>query len=231
MFSRLRLFLAAALALGLAACGSTPGGESPPSDRVAAAAWHEWKRYGGNILDYAGTASRNGGGHETRDPLASRIGTYWRAAGHPEWDGRHTNKPWSGAFVAWVMRDAGINGRDFRAAGRHADYMKAMLDLQLAGRPGRYAVKDWRDVSPKAGDLVCAGTRATGHRDARALRSVIDREVMHCDVVIDNRNGRLRVIGGNVSDSVSMSFFPTDSSGRLKPVRGRPWFAVVDKRD
>lgn len=230
MASRIRMLAATGLALGLAACGSGPGGESPPDDRVAAAAWHEWKRYGGNIVDYSGRNSRNGGGHESRDPLASRIGTYWRAAGRPEWGGR-SNKPWSGAFVTWVAKDAGINGRDFRPAGRHADYMKAMLDQQLAGRPGRYVVKDWRDVTPKGGDLVCAGARAAGHRDTRALRAAIDREVTHCDVVIDNRNGRLRVVGGNVSDSVSMSFFPTDSSGRLQPVRGRPWFAVVDKRD
>jgi predicted small lipoprotein YifL len=223
------MFLAAGLALALAACGSA-GNETPPDDRVAAAAWHEWKRYGGNILDYGGSSSRNGGGHESRDPLASRIGTYWRAAGHREWDGR-SDKPWSGAFVAWVVKDAGINGRDFRAAGRHAEYMKSMLDLQLAGRPGRYVVSDWRDVSPKSGDLVCASARAAGHRDASALRAAVDREVTHCDVVIDNRNGRLRVVGGNVSDSVSMSFFPTDFSGRLLPVRGRPWFAVVDKRD
>src|SRR5262245_41719242 len=101
MLSRLRLLLCAGLMLALAACGSSPGSESPPSDRVATAAGHEWKRYGGNVLDYGGPNSRNGGGHESRDPLASRIGTYWRAAGHPEWDGR-TNKPWSGAFVAWV---------------------------------------------------------------------------------------------------------------------------------
>lgn len=224
-----RLPMAALVVSLVAACGST-GDESAPDDRVAAGAWREWKRYGGNILDYGGRNSRNGGGHESREPLASRIGAYWRAAGHPEWDGR-ADKPWSGAFVSWVVKDAGINGRDFRPAGRHAEYMKAMLDLQIAGQPGRYVVKDWRDVAPKSGDLVCAGTRAASHRDARALRAAADREVTHCDVVIDNRNGRLRVVGGNVSDSVSMSFFPTDSSGRLQPVRGRPWFAVVDKRD
>ena len=225
-----RLLMAALLVSLVAACGGMSGDESAPDDRVAAGAWREWKRYGGNILDYSGRNSRNGGGHETREPLASRIGTYWRAAGHPEWDGR-TNKPWSGAFVSWVVKDAGINGRDFRPAGRHAEYMKAMLDQQVAGQPGRYVVKDWRDVSPKSGDLVCAGTRAASHRDTRALRAAADREITHCDVVIDNRNGRLRVVGGNVSDSVSMSFFPTDSSGRLQPVRGRPWFAIVDKRD
>ena len=106
-----------------------------------------------------------------------------------------------------------------------------MLDLQLAGRPGRYVVRDWRDVSPKSGDLICAGTRAAGYRSARALRAAADREVTHCDVVIDNRGGRVRVVGGNVSDSVSMSFFPADAAGRLLPVRRRPWFAVIDKRD
>ena len=40
--------------------------------------------------------------------LASKIGDYWGSCGHPDWNGRTSGKPWSGAFVAWVMSRSGI---------------------------------------------------------------------------------------------------------------------------
>ena len=224
-----RLAAICAVALLMSACGSSGSDEAEPGDRVAAAAWREWRKYGGDVVLYVGGAGgRASGTHETREPLASRVGDYWKAAGRPEWNGR-TPQPWSGAFVSWTMREAGFGARDFKAAGRHADYMMAMLDQQLAGG-GKFAVVDWRDAAPKPGDLVCAAARAGGHRDARALRAAVGREATHCDVVIDNRGGRVRAIGGNVRDTVSMSVYPADSSGHLANVPGRPWLAVVRRK-
>ncbi len=34
---------------------------------------------------------------------ASKIGDYWGSCGHPNWNGRNSSRPWSGAFVAWTM--------------------------------------------------------------------------------------------------------------------------------
>ena len=218
------------IAAALSACGSSreAGG---PNDPVAAAAWREWRRFGQPVISYVGGTSRNGGVHETQEPLASRIGDYWRVAGHPEWNGRNTERPWSGAFVSWTMREGGVSPRDLPPNGRHAGFLAVLLDAQLQGRGGAFRVHDWRDYTPKSGDLVCAGVRANGRRDARALRAAVDREVTHCDVVIDNAGGgQLRAVGGNVRDSVTMSVYPVDGSGRLLDVGRRPWFAVVEKR-
>ena len=219
--------LALTTALALSACGSSR--EAAPSDPVASVAWHEWRRAGGELLVYGGPGSHNGGTHETSEPLASRIGDYWSLVGRSEWNGR-SDKPWSGIFVAWVVNQAGVSARDFPPSGRHAGFLMPILDAQLNGGPRRFMVHDWRDYAPKPGDLICAGTRWTAPRDAAALRDAVDREVTHCDVVIDVRGGQVRAIGGNVRDTVTMSIYPLNGGGTLAEVRGRPWFAVVEKR-
>jgi hypothetical protein len=219
--------LASIMALALSACGSTR--EAAPSDPVASVAWHEWRRAGGELLVYDGPGSHNGGVRETTEPLASRIGDYWSLVGRSEWNGR-SDKPWSGIFVAWVVNQAGVPARDFPPSGRHAGFLAPILDAQLNGGAGRFRVHDWRSYAPKSGDLICAGTRWAPPRGAAALRDAVDREVTHCDVVIDSRGGYVRAIGGNVRDTITMSLYRLNGGGTLAEVRGRPWFAIVEKR-
>lgn len=215
-------------ALGLSACGSSRDGP-PPSDPVAAVAWSEWRRFGSELLVYGGPGGHNGGVKETSEPLSSRIGDYWALVGRSEWDGR-SGKPWSGIFVAWVVNQAGVPKRDFPPSGRHAGFLMSLLDAQLSGNGRRFVVHDWRDYAPKPGDLICAGTRWAPRRDAYALRAAVDREAAHCDIVIDTRGGQIRAIGGNVHDTVTMSVFALNGGGTLAEMRGRPWFAIVEKR-
>ena len=46
---------------------------------------------------------------ERSEPLTSRVGDYWGACGQPDWNGRTSGKPWSGAFVTWVMAQSGYS--------------------------------------------------------------------------------------------------------------------------
>jgi hypothetical protein len=223
--SRLSVWLV--LLVMLSACGTIDSGA--PSDPVAATAWREWRRAGGEVLVYGGTGSHNGGVHETQEPMASRIAEYWALVGRPEWDGR-SDKPWSGIFVSWVVDRAGVPRSDFTPSGRHAGFLAPLLDDQLNGGARRFVVHDWRGRAPRAGDLVCSGTRHAPPRDAAELRSSVDREAAHCDVVVDVRGGFVRAIGGNVRDTVTMSLYPLERGGTLAEIRGRPWFAVVEKR-
>ncbi|HJQ61017.1 MAG TPA: DUF2272 domain-containing protein [Vineibacter sp.] len=220
--------LATVLTFALTGCGAFRDA-SAPRDPVAAVAWQEWRRFGGETLVYGGPGTHNGGVHESREPLNSRIGDYWALVGRREWDGR-SGKPWSGIFVAWAVHQAGVSAREFPASGRHAGFLMPLLDGQLNGGPRRFVVHDWRDYAPKPGDLICAGTRAAPHRGVEALRDAVDREVTHCDVVVEVRGGQVRAIGGNVRDTVTMSIFPRNGGGTLAEVAGRPWFAVVEKR-
>ena len=54
--------------------------------------------------------------------------------------------------------------------------------------------------------------------------------VQKAAVVTDVRGGYVQAIGGNVKDSVTMSLYPVDSRGRLRPAPGKTWFMVVEKR-
>lgn len=231
----------AAAALGLAllaaACGSRSDDGREPSDPVAAIAWQEWRRFGGSTVVY-GSGNGNGG-HPGRpgikedvEPAASRIGEYWRLAGRPEWTGRDTDKPWSGAFVAWVMARAGVPAAEFPRGGRHALYLNAIADRQRWLGSPRFRLRDIAEYAPQPGDLVCTGRGPNVARltDPERRREAIDRHVEHCDIVIEVRQPFLHAVGGNVRDTVTLSLYPVDSRGRVLPVNGRSWFVAVERR-
>jgi hypothetical protein len=231
------LLLAFAACL-LGACGSSSrhGGyaDRPPSDRVAYTAWQEWTRFGRSTVVYGGQANgyvNRTGVTERSEPLASKIGDYWGSCGHPGWNGRTSSRPWSGAFVTWTMVNSGISAAQFPRDGRHGGYLAALYDRQRNG--GRaFALYAPNEYSPKPGDLVCTGSAGPTwrHADSRTARRRIDSTANHCDIVTDVRGGYLHAIGGNVKDSVTMSLYPVDSRGRLRPVSGKTWFMVVEKR-
>src|SRR5579871_3006108 len=112
IIARLPAFLLFAfIALNLVGCGSSEPAsygyaDRPPSNPTALVAWKEWTRFGRSTVVYGGSAggyvNRNGV-NERSEPLTSRVGDYWGSCGHPEWNGRTASRPWSGAFVAWVM--------------------------------------------------------------------------------------------------------------------------------
>ena len=235
----LRLPAILLLALALVGCASTDrhGGhgysERPPTNRTALVAWQEWTKFGRSTVVYG--ASANGytnrtGVSERSEPLASRVGDYWGSCGHPDWNGRTSGKPWSGAFVSWVMTRAGAS--TFPPAGRHGQYLSALYDREHASRSAAFALHAPNEYSPKPGDLVCSGTAGPTwrHADSRTARRRIDNTASHCDVVTDVRGGFLHAVGGNVKNSVTMSLYPVDSRGRLAGKPGLPWMMVVENR-
>jgi hypothetical protein len=78
--------------------------------------------------------------------------------------------------------------------------------------------------------LPCSGGSDWAHADRRTAKCRIDDSASPCDVVTNVRGGYVQAVGGNVRDSVSMSFCPVASRGRLATLAGKTWFAVVEKR-
>lgn len=216
--------------------GSSGYADRPPSDRVAYTAWQEWTRFGRSTVVYGGQAGgyvNRSGVSERSEPLASKIGDYWGSCGHPTWNGRTSSRPWSGAFVAWTMAHSGVSAADFPRDGRHGGYLAALYDRQLQkGSRAAFQLHSPAEYSPKPGDLVCTGSSGPTWRnaDSRTARRRIDGSANHCDIVTDVRGGYVQAIGGNVKDSVTMSLYPIDSRGRLRPTPGKTWFMVVEKR-
>jgi hypothetical protein len=224
------------LGVGLAGCGSTDSShERPPSNRTALVAWQEWTRFGRSTVVYAGGANghiNRAGMSETSEPLNSRVGDYWGSCGHPEWNGRTSSRPWSGAFVSWVMIRSGVSPSAFPPAGRHGQYLTSLYDREHGGRGAGFALHAPNEYAPKPGDLVCTGTSGPTWRyaDSRTARRRIDTTASHCDVVTDVRGGFVHAVGGNVKDSVTMSLYPVDSRGRLASTPGKIWMMVVENR-
>lgn len=226
------------LMLGLAGCGgdSSQGyADRPPTNRTALVAWQEWTRFGRSTVVYGGTANgytNRAGLSEHSEPLNSRVGDYWGSCGHPEWNGRTSGRPWSGAFVSWVVTRSGVSQSAFAPAGRHGQYLASLYDRQQGGRGASFALHSPNEYSPREGDLVCTGTAGPTWRyaDTPTARRRIDSTASHCDVVTGVRGGFVHAIGGNVKDSVTMSLYPVDSRGRLVNTPGKLWMMVVENR-
>ncbi len=227
------------IALVLNGCGSAERShgyaDRPPANRTAYVAWEEWTRFDRSTVVYGGRAGgyvNRSGMSEHSEPLNSRVGDYWGSCGHPEWNGDTTSRPWSGAFVSWVMRQSGVSPRLFPPAGRHGQYLAALYDLEHSRRSTAFLVHAPNEYAPKPGDLVCSGTAGPTWRHAspRIAHRRIDSTANHCDVVTDVRGGRVYAVGGNVKSSVTMSLYPIDGRGHLAPTPGKIWMMVVENR-
>ena len=137
--------------------------------------------------------------------------------------------PWSAVFVSYVMRIAGA-GPAFAYSALHQTYIRAARSNRLRRN---IANPFWAfrvtEVAPRVGDLVCAARRASG----ATYDNIGDpqRRATHCDVVTDVQPGRVRVVGGNVRQTVGEKWLHTLPDGRLSIVGAQsPLFAVITCR-
>ena len=186
-----------------------------------------------------------------RDPeesarVAASIAGYWAATPdgawildrqNAAWSGRNGiaarwRDPWSAAFVSWVMCEGGLGDRDqFRRGIAHHTY----IDQAIRARDGiatgaAFVAYDIGDAVIEPGDLLCSGRRPA-YRTIEERRNQLGVGARtHCDIVVklDESEGRILAIGGNVRGSVSLKLFPAvGEQERLRPSDqgGRPHFA------
>jgi hypothetical protein len=211
----------------LAACATAPlPRELAPPERVRAnilvLAEQEWRAFGGQRIYRAPDR------HEIIDPVgiwederkgSGLVAKYWRRVGQ-DWTGYDGDKPWSAAFISWIMAEAGVPADEMPAAATHAGYLRAAI----AGQ-GRWRPHPPQDYAPRPGDLICA-TRA-GQQIER-FDSIPAGATLHCDIVVTTAPGQLQSIGGNVRNSVSKSERRLGADGRLAANDDRPWFLVLE---
>jgi hypothetical protein len=206
--------------------------------RIATAEWEDWGRQD------AVTPTRSQEADTVNFP---RVLAYWRAVpdgGAPitrnrlryrEGDPGLWHEPaWSAAFISFVMRGAGVDGREFPSSAAHAYYLDALIeDSRRFPATAPFIPHEVADRAPRVGDLICAD------RSDAPLASWRDRipergrfRPMHCDIVVRVIPGAVEAVGGNVRDAVTLSRFRTDSAGRLLPrAPGEPtWFAILENR-
>lgn len=123
------------------------------------------------------------------------------------------DRPWSAAFVSFVMARAGVPG--FTLSASHADYVRAAYrDPERA--PYRFA--DPFTTPAAAGDLLCfvrRDDRAYGHDGLAAFFASGAGNgglEMHCDIVVGT-GSHLSLVGGNVMHAVTLRRLPLNSAG------------------
>jgi hypothetical protein len=188
---RLRISLVAGLTALVAGCAVAPP-PLPPVDpalvrgNILRLAGVEWNAFGNQTVYLAN-------GRERIDPVgvwederrgSPRIVGYWKAVGE-DWSGYDCDRPWSAAFISWIMREAGAPPDQFAPSGLHADYLRAIAD-QGREASARFALHDAKSYAPKPGDLICA-TRAGS--SVPAYDMIPDGTPMHCDLVVSNQGG------------------------------------------
>ncbi|MFT4174732.1 MAG: DUF2272 domain-containing protein [Rhodocyclaceae bacterium] len=127
---------------------------------------------------------------------------------------------WSAAFISWVMREAGLNDDQFLTGEAHSMYVADARDGILA--TPAYTV-DSAPAMPAPGDMVC--TTRDAAVDVTAVEDIrFGRTPMHCDIVVevDAPARRVKAIGGNVQQSVSMSLIEYDAAAGYWP-----WLLVM----
>lgn len=229
-----RLCLVLASGVLVTACATQPAAvRQPPVDpvlikgNILRAATEEWNAFRAQTVYLEG-------GRERIDPVgvwederrgAPRIAGYWRSVAE-DWSGYDCNKPWSAAFISWLMLRAGVPEEEFLPSGLHADYLRAIADR--GGDPAsRFALRDAGAFTPRPGDLICATRAGASLAD---FDRIPDGTPMHCDLVVFNEDGRLESIGGNVRNSVSKTVRRVGPDGRLPMTGDRPWVLVVENR-
>src|SRR5262245_13830038 len=213
-----RFSLLAMMGALLTACAIQPAVRRPPVDpalvkgNILRLADAEWNAFGGQVVYLEN-------GRERIDPVgiwederrgSPRIADYWHSV-NEDWSGYDCDKPWSAAFISWLMLEAGVPSETFTPSGLHSDYLRAILDTE-AEPDARFALRDAKLYAPRPGDLICA-TRA-GAR-IPAYDEIPDGTPMHCDLVVLNDGGLLESIGGNVRNSVSKTVRHVGADGLL----------------
>jgi hypothetical protein len=148
---------------------------------------------------------------------------------------------WSAAFISSIMRDAGLEEKDFAYGAAHVAYISAAVaqsvrDVEGGERTHFFRACDPAVTPPRAGDLLCyhrhtEGTRSPYEQGGPSLfRSIFadfasgERPIMrsHCDIVVrvDTAARKVTAIGGNVHNSVTERVLNLNRRGVLSTRQG-----------
>lgn len=119
--------------------------------------------------------------------------------------------PWSAVFISWVLKTAGAGG-GFLYSRAHQSYIRAAHRSRMDGNTTSvFWAYRATELAPQVGDLVCASRANSG----ATFDNIVETQLRatHCDIVTEVRPGELRVIGGNLSQSVGAKKIRTQPNG------------------
>lgn len=124
------------------------------------------------------------------------------------------DRPWSAAFISYVLTRAGLPG--FRPSAGHYDYVAAAY-ADPAQSP--FQLLDPATAKPGRGDLLCYmrnNGQVFGHAGfVDALAGGGGPYNMHCDIVVAAEGGKAYLVGGNVQQGVTMRMLALNRNGKF----------------
>jgi hypothetical protein len=177
--------------------------------------------------------------------------------------------PWSAAFVSAVLKDAGVKPEQFAFSAAHVTYIgqavrTAASESLSTPVDALYRACDPYGTVPRRGDLLCyhrhrladapaAGPDLFGWLVKRIAEGDSPISRSHCDIVIgvDVHARKVRVVGGNVQQSVALRSLnlnrrmvlstnqglPSCGEGSLTgtppgpcSLNAQPWFVLLQMR-
>lgn len=134
---------------------------------------------------------------------------------------------WSAVFISWVLRQAGLDERQFLTGESHSMYVVDARDGILPAPAFRIEPVP---AMPRPGDIVCAG-RGRDKYIGTPAEVGFGTTPMHCDIVVevDPTARVIKSIGGNLQQSVSMEMIELGDSGRIDGLTNShmPWLLVM----
>ncbi len=160
--------------------------------------------------------------------VADSIAGYWAVTDDGAWildrqndvwqgpygDGARWRDPWSAAFISWVMCEGGLGEQDlFRRHIAHYAYIDQAIQARYRDDPDTaFVAYDVGEMPIEPGDLLCSARRSAYHSIGQRRSDLGEGVRTHCDITIrvEEQNGRVLLIGGNVSGSVRMKLFAAE---------------------
>ncbi|MCB1489008.1 MAG: DUF2272 domain-containing protein [Bauldia sp.] len=181
-----------------------------------------------------------GAASEKVDPYCGYVGEMWKSIGL-SYDGRSKYSdgrevPWSAAFISFVVRKSGKAYGAFRFDSSHSVFSHDAIQAQILKRTNRpfwgFRITERR---PELGDIIHRNRgKGTFSFDYAENHSQFES---HSDIVVEVRRHIVRVMGGNVGNTVSISRwsggddlqeYDLDNDGFLKP--GQRIIALLKNR-
>src|SRR5262245_2446227 len=176
---------------------------SDAREALVAEAVKEWLRF------------HQGQGQEHHDPFFKFVHEMWQAIGI-DLDGKDRDIPWSAAAISFMVRNAGksfAKYKKFKFASAHSRYMHdSIVKRRAQNSDAPFWGFQLGERRPQIGDLV-GRWRETPRDFDDAEHS--DSFKSHCDIIVSIGVNFVLAIGGNVSQSVSITRYEKTEAGFL----------------
>lgn len=179
-------------------------------ERLLRTTLNEWIRF------------KKGKADEKIDPYCGYVGEMWKSINKKfTYDGRSfyldkkgrktkNEVPWSAAFITYVVVEAGDAYAHFKRAASHSDFVNDAIGARVRGQAEKpFWGYRTSEVRPEVGDIIQRnrGKFSSGKRRNFSFDYAENHSSYpsHSDVVVEVTDTVVRVIGGNVGDTVSLS--------------------------